>query len=400
MEWFGFNEITLTLDSVVTSFIAVLIVYILIVVFKRKPLNDYPSILLKFLLFVLLFIHIVLTIRNFGLRDLYLPLLFFYYPSFFLIAPVSYMYVCSVTTENFDFSKKKFFHFMLNGIQFLIYIVLGFIISINYFTENTKLYEQFAAIFIPINQFFLDIFFIIYLSFYALLSIRQYMRYRKKMLQFFSFTEGVSMRWLNIFIVSYILYLLILVLVNGIHFRIDSISHLLYDSVEFINTVVFLVLIGVFGSKQDNTYSKYNLDKSEDIIVFDNESANAPAMIIHPKLQDEIISNLEKLMSEEKIFTKTSLTLFELANELNTNRSYLSKVINDNYKINFHTFINNYRVEEVKQCLIDKEFDKFNLDGIAEKCGFVSSSALCKVFKKVTGETPSQYKNSVRKGKL
>jgi len=396
MEWFGYNEIIISLDKVVTSFLLILNLFVIVVVFKRRRDSFYSSVLLKLLLFILLFIHFVWTIRNFGYRDIYLPLLFLYYPSFFLVAPISYLYITNITTDNFSVIKRQYQHILFNFFQFIVYIFLGVIILFYHYTGNIEGYNKFTSVFFPVNRFFFEYFFILYLTFYAIISIRQYIVYRKKALLYFSFTKGISMTWLKIFIASYILYLLILILVNNDNTKIQSVSHVAYDTIEFINIVVFLTLLGVFGSKQVNTYSKYNQGQIENKNVIDNESANTSAMSIPPKLQDEIISNLEKLISEEKIFMKTSLTLFDLANELNTNRSYLSKVINDNYKINFHTFINNYRVEEVKQCLVDQEFDKFNLDGIAEKCGFVSSSALCKVFKKVTGTTPTEYKNKYR----
>jgi AraC-like DNA-binding protein len=70
-------------------------------------------------------------------------------------------------------------------------------------------------------------------------------------------------------------------------------------------------------------------------------------------------------------------------------------VINERFQLNFFDFINQYRVSEVKERIADPKNDNFTLLGIALESGFNSKSAFNRIFKKLTGQTPSQFKSSV-----
>jgi len=72
----------------------------------------------------------------------------------------------------------------------------------------------------------------------------------------------------------------------------------------------------------------------------------------------------------------------------------LSRVINEHFGRNFFDFINGYRVAEVKRKILDPAYAHFSLLGIAFESGFNSKSAFNRVFKKITGQTPSQFKES------
>jgi len=50
------------------------------------------------------------------------------------------------------------------------------------------------------------------------------------------------------------------------------------------------------------------------------------------------------------------------------------------------------RVEEAKTYLIDNEFANYTLVAIGLEAGFNSKSAFNSSFKKITGKTPSQFK--------
>ena len=56
--------------------------------------------------------------------------------------------------------------------------------------------------------------------------------------------------------------------------------------------------------------------------------------------------------------------------------------------------MNEQRVNHVRQMLIDPDFDKYSLLGIAIEAGFNSKSSFNRIFKKETGMTPSQYKTA------
>jgi AraC-like DNA-binding protein len=105
---------------------------------------------------------------------------------------------------------------------------------------------------------------------------------------------------------------------------------------------------------------------------------------------------MEKLihhMNENKPYLDTELTLSTLAAQLNMSRNQLSKVINTGAGNNFYHFVNTYRIEEVKN-LIDSDKSKvYTILALAKDAGFNSKSTFNSFFKKMTGLTPSEYRN-------
>lgn len=116
-----------------------------------------------------------------------------------------------------------------------------------------------------------------------------------------------------------------------------------------------------------------------------------PKLQLNEVLQKEIWQKLIILLETEHIYRNADLSLAELAEKLDSNTTYVSKVINDVADSNFTTFINRYRVEEACKLLIDPESSHLSIEGIALTVGFHSKSAFNGAFKRNTGKTPSEY---------
>lgn len=70
-------------------------------------------------------------------------------------------------------------------------------------------------------------------------------------------------------------------------------------------------------------------------------------------------------------------------------------LFNEKFGLNFFDFINQYRIKEVKARMANPKFDNLSLLGIAFESGFNTKSAFNRVFKKMTGFTPSEYKKQL-----
>jgi AraC-like DNA-binding protein len=104
-----------------------------------------------------------------------------------------------------------------------------------------------------------------------------------------------------------------------------------------------------------------------------------------------LYNNLLQLMEQEKIFLNNKLTIEDVAKKLNTNRTYLSQIINEKTHSNFNNFINKYRVQEAQIRLLNDENKSYTIEGIAQSVGFSSKSTFNGAFKKITGLTPSEF---------
>jgi len=70
-------------------------------------------------------------------------------------------------------------------------------------------------------------------------------------------------------------------------------------------------------------------------------------------------------------------------------------VINSLQGQNFYDFVNQYRVEEVKQLMNSPKATQMTLLGLGMEAGFKSKASFNRAFKKFTKMTPSEYKQKL-----
>ncbi|HAA19997.1 MAG TPA: hypothetical protein DCP28_14980 [Cytophagales bacterium] len=114
------------------------------------------------------------------------------------------------------------------------------------------------------------------------------------------------------------------------------------------------------------------------------EGENAPQLAL-----------IHRALHEDKVYRKPRLTLQELAKITQINSRQLSMLINQHYQLSFSDFINQHRVEEIKERIRAGEDEKFTLLAIALEAGFNSKSSFNQMFKKFTGKTPMQFKKAL-----
>lgn len=117
------------------------------------------------------------------------------------------------------------------------------------------------------------------------------------------------------------------------------------------------------------------------------------------RLSDDTLNGylkmLMKYMEEKKPYLNQNLSLKTLADELSIYSHHLSQLLSICLDKNFNNFINDFRVEEVKQLFADPDYDKDPILSIAFQSGFNSKATFNAIFKKATGMTPSRYREMV-----
>lgn len=103
------------------------------------------------------------------------------------------------------------------------------------------------------------------------------------------------------------------------------------------------------------------------------------------------MDSITKYNAHRSTFLQSDLTLAELARKLNTNTTYLSKVINDISNQNFCNYLNAYRINEACRLFSDPQCRNFTIEAIAFSVGFKSKSAFNAAFRKIKSITPSEY---------
>lgn len=110
----------------------------------------------------------------------------------------------------------------------------------------------------------------------------------------------------------------------------------------------------------------------------------------------DIVNKAKSYIESNELYKKDKLLLTELSKSIDTNPKYLSQAINHHLNLSFVDFINNYRVEEAKKQMLDKNNSLLTLEAIGQMAGFKSKSAFFRAFKKATKVTPNQYIKSKR----
>ncbi len=111
--------------------------------------------------------------------------------------------------------------------------------------------------------------------------------------------------------------------------------------------------------------------------------------------EDSLLSRFQSLMVNEQLFLNPRLSLNDVAEKLQTNKTYVSKLVNNTYNLGFPELINTLRVDYAEQYILKNK--NARQEEIAKACGFLSASSFNITFKKVTGMTPKVWVASVEK---
>ena len=112
------------------------------------------------------------------------------------------------------------------------------------------------------------------------------------------------------------------------------------------------------------------------------------------KLKD-LMARFTAEMLEQKLFTDPSLTITAVSERLGTNRTYLSKAINDITGKTFTQLVNEYRIRQAIAEISDLKADK-PLKQISTDVGFNSLSTFYNTFQASTGMTPARYRSQLK----
>ncbi|MGE8555647.1 MAG: helix-turn-helix domain-containing protein [Chryseobacterium jejuense] len=116
-----------------------------------------------------------------------------------------------------------------------------------------------------------------------------------------------------------------------------------------------------------------------------------------PAVDDEKnkqILALKEFMIEKEPYLNSSLTIQDLAEQLNMPVKDLSALINLYMNKHFFDFINEYRIEKAKEILKDPSQKELTILEILYQVGFNSKSSFSTSFKKHTGTTPTDFRKN------
>lgn len=210
----------------------------------------------------------------------------------------------------------------------------------------------------------------------------------------FSNIEGKTLSWLVFFLHLFGGFLLVLVLTLVIAFHSDRYD--LIDIIVCLGLSCTIFILGYNGLFQEEVFSITTSQNGTDKREKDRQP-RPPKTDVQPSTRnDESLQRLKAHLEKTKPYLNETLTLTELAGQVGITRNQLSFLINSAYGENFYSFINRYRVEEVKRLIADPKKLNFTILSLAYEAGFPSKSSFHSVFKKLTGLTPTEYRKKLQ----
>ena len=298
--------------------------------------------------------------------------------------PLVFLYVKSLISEKYKINYKSLLHFIpfaAFAVTTLIFINKPIMPGINFFENDRFLPYRIAygISFFAVNTIYIIIAFILVY------------KHQKNIKNIFSYTsEKITLNWLKLVLFSF-LFAYITLYITGAWYLIENKSFYVknINPIEFsyIGLTFFAFAFSFFGYRQLSIFNKKE--------IFDKKLRYLSSTL-DDEIAEKYLIKLSELMSEKKPYLNEKLTISELAELLNISRHTLTQIINEKLNKNFYTFINEYRVEEVKKVLINDSKKHYSILGIAYECGFNSKSTFNALFKKYTDYTPSEYRKKFK----
>jgi AraC-like DNA-binding protein len=293
--------------------------------------------------------------------------------------PLMYLYVSTAISEKPKFSLAYVKHIL----PFMVVFALIFLF------RNEPIFwddQGRASSFIFALRFIFGAYFLVLIVLYTHLILKALRQHQHKIQDSFSYTsERITLNWLKfvlfLFVAAFLGHIIVGALADRIHYP--------FDPRVFVRIALTVFAFGVsyFGVKQPTLY--------EDTRPSDKTS-ESKSKYERSGLTDHTArtyqNKLQQYMESEKPYLDPELTIKDVADRLKISRHHITQVINENLQKNFFTWINEYRVQEVKQRLLDDKFSHLTIVAIAYDCGFNSKSAFNSIFKKETGQTPSEFR--------
>lgn len=307
--------------------------------------------------------------------------------SSFVVAPVFYLSVSYYIEPIRKWKAMDWFHFCF---AFLIVPLLVISCFIDNETEpadvSPEVVQNIEAVF--------NFIFSLYVLGYCFLAHRKIIKHEKTIRLLNSTSENLDLKWLKNIIVGVIFITIFWIL--DIVFQISE-GNKTFDIVTSLIYFLSILYITYYWQKQKEIFP-YSLKEKEEIEIIIVETTlpeSKRKQLLTPEELEEQKSRLLQLMNTEKLFLDFDLSLVKLAASMNVSTHVLSYVINNGFNENFYQFVNKYRIEEAKKLMADSEMDRLSLLGIGFSVGFNSKTVFNTTFKKLTGQTPSEYKKQI-----
>lgn len=162
-----------------------------------------------------------------------------------------------------------------------------------------------------------------------------------------------------------------------------------WDYAISFTMAAFIAFVAIFAYIQPPIFQGYKLQEVAEIFVSPKyENTQLSAILVQ-----ELNGKLTQLMQSENLYLENDLGLEKLAQKVGTNKHILSQFLNEHLQLSFFEYINRLRIGAAKCLLSTTSKQELTIIEIAYQVGFNNKVSFNQAFKKVTGLTPTEFRN-------
>ncbi len=234
---------------------------------------------------------------------------------------------------------------------------------------------------------------VVTLAVYGAICIRRLILHKRNIRDVFSDLEGKTLRWLD-GLVATILIIALIVIIDEIGQLVgqrplrDGIWSLLFD-------VIMPVSFGIFALRANPPLPEWteavleDVPRPEEPDPQDKPSSRYARSGLTEADVDRFAARLEKRMADGQLWRDHGLNLRGLASQIAIPPIHLSEVLNTKVGMSFYDYVNQCRIRDACDLLIHSND---TIIEISETVGFNAKSTFNTSFKKITDQTPSQWR--------
>ncbi|MEI7502118.1 MAG: AraC family transcriptional regulator [Paludibacter sp.] len=305
-----------------------------------------------------------------------------------LVFPIYYIYFRLLTVDK-DFSMRSHFRYLtLPTILFVIYgIAVLFTPSVEH---RAWLFDEKAFTSSPYIQFLGILRILIRITYLAQVVLSVIgnhfliIKYGAKAEEFYSDIQDG--KYNNAKMLNYsIIFMSIAAFTFTAFGRTFLMSQNLMIYIGWIIFSAMLYIIGYMGVTQKAINPTFDLVVDPKTLTLEDETLNVS--------QKKLLKKILELFEVKKIYLNSQLNILEIVNLVGANRTYISAIINLEYNQNFCTFVNSYRIAELKRQIIQNP--EYSNEILAEFCGFGSVNSLKRTISSKTGMSINEWRTQL-----
>ncbi|MEO0341053.1 MAG: helix-turn-helix domain-containing protein, partial [Bacteroidota bacterium] len=304
---------------------------------------------------------------------------YYFLPIFYSFAfgPLLYFYVKQLTDNAFTWRPHYLLHFLPAFLQGGLYVFL-----------QTQDYEFRRWFWFDVHRDYTQriefLLTLVSLLIYCYFSFRFVQRYQHLLREHYSEISKINLQWLK-FILSSII---VIATFWGIDLYFREILGLYLDhNFSSIGLGIFVLMLAL-GSIRQNSLTHIDFSDSDRPKVQTSREK---------EIDPNTLETIQKRIKDDQLYLEPELSLKDFSKLIGIPARTISEHLNQGLGLSFIDFVNQHRVEAVKEAILNNELEHKTFLGIALDSGFNSKATFNRVFKKMTETTPGQYHKNLQK---